>query len=43
MDTDKFKICTVINALGSVVGMYSVTIVNNRCWVSELEEPTLAY
>ena len=27
MDTDEFKICTVTNALGSVVGMYSVTIV----------------
>ena len=33
----------VVNALGSVVDMYSVTSLNNLCRVSKLEELTLAY
>ena len=29
---------TIVNALGSVVDMYSVLSLNNHCRVSELEE-----
>ena len=42
-DTEQFKIHTVMNAPGSVIGLYSVHSLNNLCRVSELEELTLAY
>ena len=43
MDTERFKIHIVVNAVGSVVDMYSVPSLNNLCCVLELEEHTLVY
>ena len=34
---------TVVNTVGSVVDMYTVPLLINLCFVSELEHLTLAY